>query len=798
MNVLDVLKKQILILDGAMGTEIIRYNINTDFSEILNLENSKLIYKIHRSYINAGADIIETNTFGANRIKLTSIGKSHLIKDINIAGAQIARKVAGSSNLVAGSMGPLGKLIKPLGELTVEEVYEAFKEQATSLEEGGVDFLLIETQIDILEAKTALRAAKENTQLPVAVSMSFTEDGRTVSGTNPETAVVILNAAGADIIGTNCGKSPEEFMKFVEIIRKTTEKPIIIYPNAGIPEKHSGKVIYPAIPEEMAEYAENFYKLGANIIGGCCGNTPAHIMLIAKRLKHKKTTLPYAQKNFFEIASSVITKRAGTKLPFLVVGENINPFGKKELSKEIKEGKIEYIKKLAIMQESNGADALDINLGKKGEKDPLFYKNVVEAVQNVVNLPFFLDVSNPVSLKSALSIHPGKAVINSVNGNPKSMETLLPLAKRYGAGVVILALDERGIPDKAKERFKIIEKVYKRAIKYGLSEKDIIVDVVVLTISAKQDSAIETLKTLKMVKELLGLSSILGISNISFGLPARPLLNKAFLNMALSYGLDAGILNPLNKDIPGDSFAMDAITGKDRNLKRYIERFRKVNITYKEEEEKPASGKERLYRAVKEGMEDEAYSLTKKLINQGNPPMEILNNILVPALKEVGELYEKKVFFLPQLLTSSRAVQRATDLIRKNLKAKKTEIKRGKILLATVKGDYHDIGKNIVSSVLKSYGYEVIDLGKDKGYEEIIEKAKKEKIDIIGLSALMTTTMEEMEYIVKRLKREQPHFKILVGGAAVSRKFAEEIGADAYAQDAMKTVKIVEKLIRSK
>ncbi len=795
MSVVNVLKKQILILDGAMGTEIIRHNINTSFSEILNLENSKLIYKIHSSYINAGADIIETNTFGANRIKLASSGKSYPIKDINIAGAQIARKAAGSSHFVAGSIGPLGKLIKPLGELTVEDAYEAFKEQAVSLEEGGVDFLLIETQIDILEAKTALRAAKENTKLPVVVSMSFTEDGRTVSGTDPETAAVILNAAGADIIGTNCGKSPDEFIKFVEIIRKTTEKPIIVYPNAGIPEKYNGKVIYPAVPKEMAKYAENFYKLGANIIGGCCGNTPSHITLIAKRLKHKKPLSLYTPKNYFEIASRVKTIRGGSGLPFLAVGENINPFGKKGLSKEIKEGRIEYIKKLAIMQESNGADALDINLGKKGEKDPLFYKDVVEGVQSVVNLPLFFDVSNPVSLKSTLSIHPGKAVINSVNGNPESMETLLPLAKRYGAGIVILALDERGIPDKAKARFKIIEKVYKQAIKYGLSERDIIVDGVVLTISAKQDAALETLKTLKMVKELLGLSTILGISNISFGLPARPLLNKAFLNMALSYGLDAGILNPLNKDVPDDSFAMDAITGKDKNLKRYIERFRKVNITYKEEmEEKPASDKERLYRAVKEGMEDEAYSLTTKLINQRNAPMDILNNILIPALKEVGDLYEKKVFFLPQLLTSSRAVQRATDLIRKNLKTKKTGIKRGKILFATVKGDYHDIGKNIVLSVLKSYGYEVIDLGKDKGYEEIIEKAKKEKIDIIGLSALMTTTMEEMEYIVKRLKREHPHFKVLVGGAAVSRKFAEEIGADAYARDAMGTVKVIEKM----
>jgi len=794
MNLLGVLKRKFLILDGAIGTEIIRHNINTRFSEILNLENTNFIYKIHSSYVEAGADIIETNTFGANRIKLAPFGKSNLVRKINIKGAEIARKAAGSSNFVAGSMGPSGKLIKPLGELTVEEVYEAFKEQATSLEEGGVDFLLIETQMDILEAKTALRAAKENTQLPVAVSMSFTEDGRTISGTNPETAVVILNASGADIIGTNCGKSPKEFIKFIEIMRKNTEKPIIVYPNAGIPEKHNGRVIYPATPEEMAKYAEAFYKLGANIIGGCCGNTPAHITLIAKALKYKKPVLPYVQKKIFEIASSTMTKRAGTNLSFLVVGENINPFGKKKLSKEIKAGRIEYIKKLAIIQEANGADALDINLGRKGEKDPLFYKNVVEAVQSVINLPLSLDVSNPVSLSSALSIHPGKAVINSINGNLASMETLLPLAKRYGAGIVILGIDENGIPDKAKERFKIIEKVFKQAIKYGLSERDIIVDPVVLTISAKQESAMETLKAVKMVKELLGLSIILGISNISFGLPSRPLLNKAFLHIALSYGLDAGILNPLSKDIPDDKFAMDAITGKDKNLKRYIERFRKINIVYKEEEESTASPQEKLYRAIKEGMEDEAHSLTKRLINQGDRPLDILNNILVPALKEIGKLYEKKIFFLPQLLASSRAAQGATELIRRHLKTEKTEIKKEKILLTTVKGDYHDIGKNIVSSVLKSYGYEVVDLGKDRSYEEIVKKVKKEKVDIIGLSALMTTTMEEMESIVKRLKKEHPHWKTIVGGAAVSKKFAEKIGADAYARDAMETVKIIEKL----
>jgi len=799
MKITDVLKKQVLILDGAMGTEIMRRGItNIAFFEILNLENSKLIEEIHQSYITAGADIIETNTFGANRIKLSSFNRSHLVKDVNRAGAQLARKASGSSCFVAGSMGPLGKFIKPLGELSVEEAYNSYKEQAKALEEGGADFLLIETQIDILEAKTALRAAKENTSLPVAVSMSFTEDGRTVSGTDPKTAVVILNAAGADIIGTNCGKSPDEFKDFISIMRKGTDKPIIVYPNAGLPERIDEKLVYPASPEVMVEYAETFYNLGADVIGGCCGNTPEHIGLIAKRIKGKKPVFFSTSDKFFEIASRVKTMKAGAGLPFLIVGENINPFGRKRLSKEIKDGKIEYVKKLSIAQVENGANAIDINIGKRGEKEPAFYKKVVETVQNVVNVPIFLDVSNPASILDALSIYPGKTVINSVNGTGESLNALLPLAKRYGAGIVILALDDRGIPDNAEERLKIIERVYKKAVECGLSEKDIIVDPIVLTISAKPDSALETLKAVKMVKESLGLATILGISNISFGLPARPLLNKTFLAMAVSCGLDAAILNPEEKDMKDTALAINAITGRDKNLKRYIEEFKGLNINVYAEEEKPVSDKKALYRAVKRGMEKEAYSLTKKLIEQGNKPMDILNNILVPTLKEVGELYEKRIYFLPQLLTASRAAQDATELIRKNLKSADADVRKGKILLATVKGDFHDIGKNIVASVLKSYRYEVVDIGKDKSYEDILEKAQKEKVDIIGLSALMTTTMDEMEYTVKRIKKEHPEFKTIIGGAAVNRKFAEDIGADAYCRDAIETVRGVEKLMRRK
>ncbi len=800
MNLLKEIKERVLILDGAMGTEIMKKLGSSDFGcpELLNVEKRELILEIHKSYIEAGADIIETNTFGGNRLKLSEYGLGERVKELNIAAVDIAKQAireTGKKVFIAGSMGPLGKLISPLGDIEEDSVFELYYEQAKALEEGGVDFILIETQIDIMEAKIAQIAAKEATKLPVAVSISYPlEGGLTLTGSSPSIAAATFNPTSVDIFGINCGGHPREFTDFVKEIRKYWKKPMIVYANAGIPEKKEGKVFFPMSPEEYIEYVDVFYENGVNIIGGCCGTTPQHIEKIAKKYKGKKpeevlkgggkTTIITSRNTIFE---------AGSELPFKIIGENINPFGKKKLLKELKEEKLELVRKLARKQEEAGAHALDVNFGRAGDKKPLFYANAIKQIQAVSKLPLLIDNNKPESIEAALRVYSGKAFINSVNGEPRSYETLFPLARKYGAGVILLALNEKGIPENAEERLKIIEALYKKALDYGLSDEDILVDPIVLTISTSQKNGEETIKAIRLVKEL-GLNTIIGLSNFSFGLPARDILNRTFLASAIYNGLDSAILNPLDSEIINIIRASDAITGRDKGLSNYVNTYKNIEIRVEEKEEKKALTKEeRLYQAVIEGEKKETKILTEELIREGRHPLNVLEEILSPALKKVGDLYEQKIYFLPQLILSAEAMEAASEVIEKNLKAEKKAKKKAKIVIATVKGDLHDIGKNIVSLVLRNYGFEVIDLGKNVPSEKIVDTAEREKADFIGLSALMTTTMEEMGVVVSLKNKRIPKTKVFIGGAAVSPSFAREIGADAYCKDAMDTVKKIEK-----
>ena len=793
----EILKERILILDGAMGTELIRRTGQKfDFPEILNVESPELIEGIHRDYIEAGADIIETNTFGANRIKLQEFGAGHRVRELNIAAVKIARMAAESRNVfIAGSMGPIGKLIQPLGELTEDEVYEIYREQAVALAEGGADLLLIETQIDILEAKIAARAAKENTDLPIAVSISYPmEGGLTVTGSDPEVASVTFSSTDVDIFGLNCGGHPREFIDFIKKILKHSTKPLIVYANAGIPEKRGDKIIYPLGPDEYLQYPMKFFELGANIIGGCCGTTPEHIKLISDALKGKKPVKRPHIETFFRASSRNSTVFIGKNLTFKIIGENINPYGKKNLNNELKEGKLNLAREYARKQEMSGAHALDINLGRRGEKDPAFYSDAIRTLQNVSRLPLFIDNANPEAIEASFKLYGGKPVLNSVNG--ETWRELLPLARKYGAALVLLAMDSKGIPETAKDRVKIIDTLVGKALDSGFTMNDLIADPVVLTISTSQEAVKTTIRTIEMLSEM-GIATTLGLSNLSYGLPARKFLNRAFLPIAVWHGLDSAILNPLDQEIQNLILAANALTGRDPGMKIYIERYGKqIDLRIKEEEKPALTPEEELFNSVVEGERPTTIKLTEQLIKSGMNAFDVLNKILIPAMQKVGELYEKRIYFLPQLILSAEAMEGAAKILEKYLTLDGKASKKAKIVMATVKGDLHDIGKNIVALVLRNYGYDVIDLGKNVDARTIVETALREKADIIGLSALMTTTMDGMKDVVDLKNELYSEAKVIIGGAAVNQQFAEEIGADAYGRDAIDTVKKVEELMK--
>ena len=797
MNIKEELKHRILILDGAMGTEIFERTQNDyEFPENLNLQKPEIITDIHKAYIDSGADIIETNTLGANRIKLTEYGMETECENINLSAVEWAKKAVNNHPVfIAGSMGAMGKLIQPLGDISFDQAYDVFAQQAKSLEQGGVDLLLIETQIDVLEAKTAYLAAKENTSLPIAVSLTYPlENGLTVTGTDSETAAITLSATDADIIGINCGRHPKYFVQAIQNYTNHTEKPIMAYANAGAPEKRKNRTVFPLSPSGYLEYALQYYHAGAHIIGGCCGTTPEHIELISNRLKGKKTRKNKIPTPYFRSSSRNDFVFIGEKHSFKIVGENINPFSRKELDKEFKSENLHSARDYARRQEKAGAHALDLNLGKTGDNQPDFFSKAVREIQSASKLPVFLDNNNPASIEKALQNYAGKAVINSINGEKKNYQRLLPMAKKYGAGVILLAMDEKGIPEKAEKRISIIEKLVKKAHEYGLSLNDILIDPIVLSLSSSQKNSMVTLDTIEKIKKLK-LFSIIGLSNVSFGLPRRRLLNRAFLSMAMERGLDSAILNPFDKDLLETLKANDSLTGRDAGLHGYIQFFGDQKEAPEEDKPEYKSTQEALFHAVIEGEKNDAGLLTRKLIKEGENPLDILEKTLSPALELVGEYYENKKFFLPQLILSAEAMENAAQIIEKTFPSQTKVKKTAKIVLATVKGDLHDIGKNIVALVLRNSGYEIIDLGKNVDPDTIIQKAVDEKSDFIGLSALMTTSLDNIERVIQEKNNRAPGIKVIIGGAAVSSDFAKQCGADAYGKDAMDTLKKLKKMI---
>jgi len=772
--------KRVMILDGATGTELYKRGLPpTAIPEELNLSYPDIVKDVHASYVDAGAEIITTNSFGGNRIKLKSKGLEGKLYEINRRAAEIAKEASRGMALVAGSIGPLGRMIEPLGDLGFEEAVNIFKEQGQALLDGGVDLFLVETAIDIMEVKAAILALRELPQRkPIICSLTFTEGSLTVTGTSPGIGSVSLSAWKADVIGANCGTDPFIFPEIVKEMASYTETPIIAYPNAGPPDKWDE-----VPPERFLELAVDIYKSGANIIGGCCGTTPLHISLLARELKGKEVVKRQKKSGIFFTSRSKLLECNGSRT--IIIGERINPTGRKILAKELKEGKFEMLKREAIEQELAGADLIDLNVGvPEIDRKGTMRKATLELLK-VISAPISFDSDDPIVIESGLRIYPGKPLINSTTAKRRSLEGMLPLTKKYGASIIGLTMDEKGIPETAEERIDIAYKILEEASRYGIPKEDVIIDP--LTLPAGSAEATTTLKVIRKLSED-GIKTVLGISNISHGLPSRDILNSAFLAMAISAGLSFAIINPMQRDIVETILASDFLIGRDKRGKRFIE------LVGPGREEKESKALElNLKDLIIRGETERAYKEAEVLISSVEEPLSLIERYVIPGLEEVGEKYEKKIFFLPQLIASAEAASAVFEVVRKH--SPRSESKKGKILMATVEGDLHDLGKKIVGLVLESFGYEVIDLGKDVPAEEVLRKAKEITPDVVGLSCLMTTMLENMKKTVKLIKENLPQVKVMVGGAAVNEGFAISCGADGYGKDPFQAVELARKWI---
>ncbi len=786
--------KEFVLLDGAMGTMLQKSGLKLGgIPEELNFTNPELIEEIHRKYINAGAMAVYANTFGANRHKLHD--SRYSVTETIQMGIEIAKRAcAGTDSLVALDVGSLGRMLRPTGDLPVDEAYDMFKE--IMLAGKDADFIVLETMTDLMEIKTALLAAKENTGLPVVCTMTFEKNLRTFTGCTVASMALTLSGMGADVIGMNCSLGPDEAMPIVDELLKWSDVPVLIRPNAGLPDPKTNE--YSITPSEYADIMARIADKGVKLLGGCCGTDPDFISEVAKRLDGKKFSRAIP-----EIPSAVCSANIVVTVDTVrVIGERINPTGKKLFKEALKRRDLDYIMKQAIEQTEGGAEILDVNVGLPDIDEKEMMLAAVDAVQSVTDAPLQIDTTETDVLEAALRNVSGKPIVNSVNGEDEKLETVLPLVKKYGAAVIGLALDKDGIPKTAEKRFEIAEKILKRALEYGIPKRDVYIDCLTLTASAEQDNVMETVKAMRMVRERLGLKNVLGVSNISFGLPNRELVNTTFLTMAMDSGLDLPIMNPNSAAMIGAVRAFRLLSGYDRNGADYIGNYANAKIVTQtvgaavnSTSATFESGAADIAHAIANGLKAECAAAAEKLLADGMEPMELINDKLIPALDEAGEKFEKGKIFLPQLIQSAGAAQAAFDVVKKAISARGGESEsRGRVVLATVKGDVHDIGKNIVKTLLENYGFEVIDLGKDVEYQAVVDAAVKYDVRLVGLSALMTTTLKSMEGTIKLLHDNNVNCKIVVGGAVLTPEYAAKIGADFYAKDAKETVDIAKRV----
>ncbi len=773
---------EILFFDGAMGTMLQKNGLKTgDLPENMNITDPQVLMKIHKEYLDAGCNIVTTNTFGANGLKFKNV------EEIITSAVSLAKKSIENIErdcYVALDVGPLGKLLKPCGDLEFETAYELFKEQVIAGENAGADLILIETMGDLYEIKAAVLAAKENTKLPVLVSMIFDEKGILLTGADIKTAVITLEALGVDGIGMNCGLGPDQMLELLKEMKKYSSTPIFIQPNAGLPVSVNGVTTYNVTPEEFAQKQLEIVKNGVCALGGCCGTTPDHIKAMIECCKNEKVE-KINKKDFTAVTSYSKTVIFGEKP--VIIGERINPTGKKMLKEALRNKDMDYIYREGVAQADAGAHILDVNVGLPEIDEPQMMQNAVLGLQSILNTPLQIDTADPVAMEKALRLYNGKAMVNSVNGKAESMNSVFPLVKKYGGVVVCLTLDENGIPETADGRIAIAEKIIEKAKEYKISKNDLVFDPLCMTVSTNKDNAKITLECVERLNNDLGVKTVLGVSNVSFGLPNRELLNSTFFTLALQKGLNAGIINPKSDAMMNSYYSYCALAGLDDNFEAYIS-----NNTETKKEINTENTVD-LKIAVIKGLKSQARSETEKELATKSP-LEIIDGILIPALDEVGRDFENNKVFLPGLLMSAETAGMSFEIIKKHMANNgSTDTQKGKIIIATVKGDIHDIGKNIVKVLLENYGYDVVDLGKDIAPQQIVEAVKKENAKLVGLSALMTTTVPAMEETIQLLREQTDGVSVMVGGAVLTEEYAKMIGADYYGKDAMSSVRYAEK-----
>lgn len=781
--------KEHIILDGGMGTMLQNSGLEIGgVPELLNITNPELLISIHKKYIDAGADVIYTNTFGANSYKMKDTGYS--VEELIASAIENARKASeGTKTLVALDVGPIGQLLEPTGTLSFEKAYDIFKQIVTAGK--SADVIVFETMTDLLEIKAAVLAAKENTNLPIMCTMTFEKNMRTFTGCGVSNMALTLEGLGVTAIGVNCSLGPDELLPVVKEMAQWTTLPLIVKPNAGLPDPLTNE--YNILPEEFSGYMCDMADIGVKIFGGCCGTTPDYISVLCEKLDgrkyvHRNVTVPTA---VCSASETVLINQPR------IIGERINPTGKKKFKEALINHDIDYILNQAIEQTHAGAEILDVNVGLPEIDEKSMMVDAVKAIQGITDAPLQLDSTIPEVLEAALRIYCGKPIVNSVNGEDESLDTILPLVKKYGAAVVGLTLDKDGIPKSADKRFDLAVKILNKAMEYGIPKENVFIDCLTLTASAEQDGVIETLNAVKRVKDELGLKTVLGVSNISFGLPNRERINHTFLALALENGLDLPIINPNISAMSGTVRAYRLLKSIDKNSKEYIaaynnEQGNKENSTSANQDNKNIS----LEYAIENGLKNDGARITKELL-ESKEPMEIVNKCLIPALDKAGDQFEKGTIFLPQLILSAEVAQAAFGVIKDYISSKSDEsVSKGIIVIATVKGDIHDIGKNIVKVLLENYGYTVIDLGKDVDYQTVVDAVKKYDAKLVGLSALMTTTLVSMEKTIELIHKNNLDCKIMVGGAVLTPEYAMQIGADYYSKDAKESVDIAKEIFQ--
>lgn len=820
-----LVQKGTVILDGATGSNLQKAGMPVGVCpEQWILENREVLIKLQQDYVAAGSDILYAPTFTANRIKLEEYGLQDSLEEMNRELVAISREAAGGKALVAGDLTMTGQQLYPIGDLMFEDLVNIYKEQAKIIAEAGADLFVVETMMSLQECRAAVLAIREVCELPIMVSLTYNPDGRTLYGTEPATAAVVLQSLGADCIGINCSTGPEDMIVPVQQMAEYAAIPILAKPNAGLPELENGVTVYKTTPEEFAAWGKKLVEAGASVMGGCCGTTPEHIRALKEAIKDMPVRKPLEKKRRV-LTSERRLVEIDLNGKFMVIGERINPTGKKKLQAELREGSLNMVREMAVSQEENGAQILDVNMGMNGIDEKEMMLNAIYEVTTTVDCPLCIDTSYVEVMEAALRIYPGRALINSISMEKEKLEKLLPIAKKYGAMFILLPLSDEGLPKDSKEKHEIIKKVMEEAIRIGMDKEDIIVDGLVATVGANPKAALECYETFSYCKNELELPTVCGLSNISFGLPERSYINTAFLTMAIANGLTMAIANPSQELLMNAAFASDLLLAKEEGDIRYINRMNMLSDKYEGTElirvptgssVSPADGangsknsapdakvaenegseaKSVVFQAVLKGNKGIILEETKKLLDAGEKPGEIINNHLIPAINEVGVLFDKQKYFLPQLISSANTMKQAIEYLEPMLEHDDSGEEKATIVVATVEGDIHDIGKNLVVLMLKNYGYNVIDMGKDVPAEDIVAAAMENNAKVIGLSALMTTTMMRMKDVVDLAREKGCDCKIVIGGACINESFAEEIQADGYSKDAAECVRLVERLL---